>query len=223
MKAICKRFARQRPASPTGATARRAPIEAALTAFTIVSYVLWQKSFAIYRYLIPLEVLAPIMMYIFVAALVASERRRRIVLATLLVAVVLAGNPLRQPRRAWGSDFFGTRVTQAAVPPTSLLLIASYEPLAFAAPAFPSTVRLVRIQSNFFSPDEQTRLAAEIGTIISTHRGPFRLLSHVKQRVQAARALSAYGLQIDGEGCEPLINRVDDGIELCVVEGARPS
>lgn len=218
VKVIHERLARQRPASPTTAAARTAaPVEAALAVFTIVSYVLWQKSFAIYRYLIPLELLAPIMISIFVGWLVGSQRRRTIVLATLLVAVVLVGKPLRQPRRAWGSDFFGTRVSQAAASPTSLLLIASYEPLAFAGPAFPPTMRLVRIQSNFFSPDKETRLAAEVRAVVSAHRGPFRLLSHAKHRVQAERALSAYDLRIDGEGCAPLINRVDDGVELCVV------
>jgi hypothetical protein len=76
----------------------------------------------------------------------------------------------------------------------------------------------VRVQSNFFEPTATTMLAKEIRTIITEHRGPLRLLSHRRHRALAQRAVGAYGFHIVTDRCEPVTNRMDPDIEVCVLE-----
>jgi len=216
---LLERYSARRAAEVTGATPTAwARVDVALLAFMVVSYVMWQKKFSIYRYLIPLELLAPLVIYLLVCFLVPSQRRRVLVTAILLAAIVLGMRTPTWVRRDWGRDFFGTSVRAGAVPSTSLVVIATYEPLAFVAPALPPEARIVRIQSNFFEPSATTMLATEIRSIIATHRGPVRLLSHRKHRSLAQRAVSAYGFRIVTDRCESVTNRMDPEIEVCVLE-----
>jgi hypothetical protein len=219
VKVLLERRSARRAAELTGATPTAwARVDVALLAFMVVSYVMWQKKFSIYRYLIPLELLAPLVIYLLVCFLVPSQRRRVLVTAILLAAIVLGMRTPTWGRRDWGRDFFGTSVRPGAVPSTSLILVATYEPLAFVAPALPPEARIVRVQSNFFEPTATTMLAKEIRTIITEHRGPLRLLSHRRHRALAQRAVGAYGFHIVTDRCEPVTNRMDPDIEVCVLE-----
>ena len=193
-------------------------LDVALIAFSVISYVLWQKKFSIYRYLIPLELLAPIVIYVCVSRLVTSASRRAVITVIILAAIVLGMRAPASSRRSWSPDVFAATVHADAVPPTSLVLVATYEPLAFVAPALPPAARIVRIQSNLLEPDATTMLAKEMRTIIETHRGPLRLLSHRHHRALAERAVRQYGLHIETDRCEPVVNRMDPDIEVCVVE-----
>ena len=219
VKALVERRSARRSAGGTGGIPTVwARVDVALLAFMVVSYMIWQKKFSIYRYLIPLELLAPLVIYLLVSVLVASQRRRVLVTAILLAGIVLGMRTPTWVRRDWGRDFFGTSVRAGAVPSTSLILVATYEPLAFVAPALPPEARIVRVQSNFFEPTATTMLATEIRKIIDTHRGPVRLLSHRRHRALAQRAVGAYGFQIVTDRCEPVTNRMDPDIEVCVLE-----
>jgi hypothetical protein len=208
---------RWRSALGRGST-RVSRVDLALLAFTIVTYVVWQIQFSIYRYLIPLELLAPLVMYILLSRLVEPMRPRRIVLVLALVGVFLCMRAPGGGRIPWHREYFGTRVAAAAVPPTSLMLVGSREPLAFVVAALPPSVRVVRIQSNMFRPELRTRFAAEIRDVIGSHRGPIRLLSHAARRAEAEQGVAAYGLHIAPETCAPVVNNMDSGIEICVVE-----
>jgi len=217
-RALLDAYAARHSSAARGAGAMRlSRVDLALLVFAVVSYVVWQRQFSIYRYVIPLELLVPVLIYVLLSRLVASERRRILLLVMLLAGVVVCTRSARYRRVDWHPELFGTRADAASVPPTALLLIASREPVAFVVPAMPPSVRAVRIQSNIFRPELRTRLAEEIRAVVAAHQGPIRLLSHAKGRGEADRAVAAYGLRVVEGTCEQVPNHMDSGVELCVV------
>src|SRR5439155_22201677 len=87
-------------------------VAAALFAFAAVSYVIWLKMFAIYRYIVILEMLSPLLISAAVGLWPLSARARILVAASVLLWVQ-ASSRLIAPDRAPAGDPY----IQAAIPP----------------------------------------------------------------------------------------------------------
>jgi hypothetical protein len=191
-------------------------VHVALSVLFLVSFVVWETIFSIYRYLIPLELLAPIVLYILVSRVI---RRRHTRPAVCLALFVVIAGAMRAPdfgRLPWGEDWFGTKVPRMAESNGGLVVMTSAEPLAFVVPAFPRGMRFIHLEG-IFSPTTETRLAAEARRIIAEHPGPLYLLSHRRGAAESRQTLVAYGLDAYWDRCVPVENRADPGVLLCEI------
>jgi hypothetical protein len=119
--------------------------------FFIPSYVLWLKMFSIYRYIVPLELLSPVLIIIILRYIFPFEKVLLRISLTTLTLIILTTAPLHWGRLPWGESFFDVRIPNIKNLAQATVVMAGYDPLSYVIPYFPAGTRFVRIQSNFVS------------------------------------------------------------------------
>lgn len=121
-----------------------------VVAFFVVSYLLWQLMFSIHRYLVVLELLAPLLLWCGWVRLRPTAGGMRVagwlVLACVVVSLVGRGN---WGHESWAASAF--RVQQPAMPQAerSVVLLVGGEPQAWRVPLLPAQARYASVASNF--------------------------------------------------------------------------
>jgi hypothetical protein len=141
-----------------------------LLLFALVGYLAWMKLFSIYRYLIPIEMLAPLLVWILVERLAAPRVARRVggwvvLLATLVVF----------PFGTWGHAGWGDKAFSAQLPafehPESTLVFTAHgnPPMGWLATFVPRDVRVISLGAGF---PETPAYVARIQAVIANRPGP---------------------------------------------------
>jgi len=182
-----------------------------------VAYVLWLKLFSIYRYLVVLEMLAPLaVMLIFEGLPRRWAFNSGMAVVVLLCATTSPAVWIRMP--------FAEKAVQVDLPPIadpdhSLVLIAGHEPLSFLIPAFPEAMRFLRIDSTFTNPDQTgvpfNRVMKEQ---IDAHQGPLLALFIPSERHDVIKRLGNDGLVLQTEECGKVTSPIEAAdYALCAV------
>jgi hypothetical protein len=124
--------------------------------FVALSFVLWMKLFSIYRYIVPIEVLAPLVLVMLLDRLLPAHIARR-ASAWLLIAataIVVTGGA-----RTWGHEGWADPLYHAKLPPlvrserTTVVIKSTTTGWAWIASLFPETVAFTQIDSSFPATD----------------------------------------------------------------------
>lgn len=187
-----------------------------------LSYLAWLKMFAIYRYIVPLEMLAPLGVLISLGCIPGSARSRLIIAGTVLTLCAATS-----VRGDWGRVPWGNRYVEIKMPalaPNTMALMAGYEPIGFIATALPPEIPVLRIQSNFMHPDDTpSRFTDIMKARIAAHQGPLALIYAPQDKKNVDQALNEYRLDLDRNSCVPAPNSLDNrGIVLCTGVVKRP-
>ena len=184
-----------------------------------VTYALWVAMFCIYRYLVPLEILAPLAI-VMAAGLLPVPRRAALALAAgLLVLVQATVQPANWGRAAWTDRWVEVQVPPIADPDHTMVLMGGYWAFSHVIPAFPPRIPFVRIQSNFLQPDSVGNgYLALMKDKVGAHRGPFLMLSTIPDTAGAARAAALLGLRVDQNDCRAIPNNLGESLNLCSVQ-----
>lgn len=165
-----------------------------------LAYVVWLKLFSIYRYLVVLEMLAPLAVMLIFAGL-----PRRLALNGGLAVVLLLCVTTRPA--VWIRLPFTDRAVAVDLPPIAdpehaLVLIAGHEPLSFLIPAFPESMRFLRIDSTFTNPDQTgVPFNKVMKEQIDAHQGPLLALFIPSEQHDVVKRLGDDGLALVTEGC----------------------
>lgn len=186
-----------------------------------LSYAVWLAMFAIYRYAVPLEMLAPLLIALTIAMLPLKSGTRGQITLFLLVVIVATIQPGDWHRRKEWLD----RFVEADIPPIknssrTMLLMAGFEPYAHLIPLFPPDMRTVRIQSNFASPNQDKGINKILHKTVEDHKGDYLILIPPYQRALAQEALSHYKLAASWKDCRKVIDKLYDNaaLDLCPVQ-----
>lgn len=194
----------------------------ALTRFTLLAlaaaYGVWLYLFCIYRYLVTVEMLAPLAI-VMTAGLLPLGRRLRVALAlALLLLVQGAMTPANWGRMAWTPRWVEAEVPPIADPDHTMVLMGGYWAISHVIPFFPPQIPFVRIQSNFLQPDSVGNgHLAWLQARVAAHRGPFLMLSTIPDTAGAGRAAALMGLRLNPAGCRPIPNNLGEPLALCPV------
>jgi len=194
-----------------------------LLAAAAITYFVWLLMFGIYRYAVPLEMLAPLLIVLACGLLPFTIKVRETVIAVLLIMTVLSVSPGNWSRReAWLNRF-----VEADIPPLGnsgdlMILMAGFEPYSHLVPEFPPDIAFLRIESNFSSfsgPDDKTGVNRILRRRIRAHNGPFMLLIQPYNMDLAKDALHNVGLEVANEPCKTVTDRLyeDTKLDLCKV------
>ncbi|CAO3423158.1 hypothetical protein [Azospirillum doebereinerae] len=184
-----------------------------------VTYALWVAMFCIYRYLVPVEMLAPLALVMAVGLLPLARRLRIGLAAGLLVLLQLTIQPADWGRVAWADRWVTAEVPPIADPDNTMLLMAGYWAIAHVVPSLPPRMPVVRIQSNFLQPDSVGNgYLAILKDKVAAHRGAFLMLSTIPDTAGAAKAAALLGLRLDMASCRPIPNNLGETLNLCAVE-----
>jgi hypothetical protein len=178
------------------------------------AYIVWLKLFAIYRYLVVLEMLAPIVLWIVIVRTPIGLRGRIACISAVGLLLLATTQPMNWGRKDWSDRYFAASVPGLAAPEKSLVLMAGRSPLSYLVPLFPPPVRFVRLESNFYRPSRGPRsMNQRLRALISAHEGPLYLLFDRGEERRARFAGEFYGLTISENDCtmlesEAILNRL---------------
>jgi hypothetical protein len=165
-----------------------------LLASAAVAYGLWVVMFCIYRYLMPLEMLAPLLA---VAALGMLPLPRRGLIALALVALLVATTrPADWLRVAWADKAVAVDLPAVAQAEGTLVLLSGHEPLSFLIPAFPPGMKFLRIDSTFTLSEGDTGFRRLFRQTIESWPGPIASLHIGAEEHDVVRKLAEYGLEL---------------------------
>ncbi|WP_448189327.1 hypothetical protein [Azospirillum sp. sgz301742] len=183
-----------------------------------VTYALWVYMFCVYRYLVPVEMLAPLAIVLAAGLLPLSVRARLAVAGALLVLVQATMQPADWGRVPWSRQWVQAEVPPVADPDHTMLLMGGYWAISHVLPLFPPQMPVVRIQSNFLQPDSVGNgMRGVLERRVAGHTGPFLMLSTIPDTPGAAKAAALLGLTLDPQGCRAVPNNLGETLNLCPV------
>lgn len=159
----------------TGAGVRGdAPGARLLLVFFALSYLIWLKLFGIYRYMVPLELLAPLVLWLLLHRLCSLPVARAIG-AWCLVLAAVAG----LPRVNWGHHYngeksFTVQVPAFAEPEQSMVFTVHGDPpMSWLVPSFPNRLAFAALGSGF---PESPAFAGRVAQMVAARRGPLYVM-----------------------------------------------
>ena len=180
--------------------------------FVVVGYVAWMALFNIYRYLVTIEVLAPLLVFVLLGQLLHYEAARRAALWSLTAATLLV---LIGGVRTWGHERWHYRAFRAEVPAladpsrTTAVILARDPPLAWLATLFPHDVAFAGVGGGLLETrayDARVReiVAARGGLAFAILEGRRDALAENRSiAAKAAAAYAAHGFALDPDSCSP--------------------
>lgn len=124
-----------------------------LLVFFGVAYALWQAIFSIHRYLVVLELLAPLVLWIVCRHAFAARANRKaawLIGACALVAVVGWKD---WGHESWARDSFQVEQPVLGDPAASSVLLVGDEPQSWRVPLLPSQARYIGVATNISETD----------------------------------------------------------------------
>jgi hypothetical protein len=151
-------------------------------AYWLVGYLVWAAAFYYYRYMTPLEFVAPIALVVLLAALL-PPRATLPAAVGLSLALVAWSRTQSWGRGDWQENWFGLELPTLARRPDALVLLAG-GPVGFALPAFPPSARFAHVTA--IRDKGGTELFdRELASAIERQRGPLLLLSSFRVDARA--------------------------------------
>lgn len=198
------------------ATGRRhltpvSPAVRALAIFAIVSYVVWLSLFAIYRYLIPLELLSGVLIILCLGSLMKYRYIFSTAVTTALACIITTA-PLE-----WGHTPFRDRYVAVSAPPLpadTLILIVGLDPVSYLIPFINPATRWISVQNNFLQPNMDNGLVRRERDLVANHTGPLKVLNAGASAEKLAATLAAYRLTINERGCDQLSSNLGSEVYL---------
>ena len=187
-----------------------------LIIFFVSSFIIWEFMFSYYRYIAPLEALAPVVIFILLGKLFKKKILlyiSYIIIAFFIVVTVRTQNWGRQP---WNTSktYFGVKLPP--VPPKSLVLL-DFQPSAFLIPFFPVDARFILINSPPFSYDPFMKIKfwkKLTENTISGHKGPIFAILIKQGIVNNLLKLKKYDLTLKSS-CINIKNDINPDIVMC--------
>ncbi|MEW6428450.1 MAG: hypothetical protein AB1568_10490 [Thermodesulfobacteriota bacterium] len=185
------------------------------------SYLLWLRLFSIYRYLIVLEMLAPLLLVLALHRL-GLRRRAWLSVAVLLLLGSQAAVSFSSHRLPLDHRFVEVTVPEIRRPDDTMVLMTGYRPMAYVIPSFPPQIPFLRIHGYLTGPPPAGRSESgffkEIRRRVESHRGALFLLYHPSEEKAAHKALGAFGLQMATADCQAVTANIDDPLRFCRVQ-----
>ncbi len=186
-----------------------------LLLFAVLGYLLWMALFGIARYLVPVELLTPLLAFVLLRRLLPYVHARRAAgaLLTLASVVVLAGGV-----RTWGHEAWAGTAFRADLPPiaeparTTVVLLAADPPWAWLATLFPVDVAFVGVGGDLLNT---SAYALRARRIVEARGGPAYAIAQAhynwrEDNIAMANGWAArLGLDAGEQGCGRLRQVVD--------------
>jgi len=188
---------------------------AALFGFAAVSYVCWLGMFAIYRYILVLEMLSPLVIACAVGLWPISGRARIFAAATILLGVQAYTKTLA-PARAPATDPY----VQAAFPPIphpgrTMILMTGEAPLGYLVPSLPPQIPVLRIDGWLIQPQDGSRLTIETRRRVQAFHGDLFVIADAGEIARSRDAIAAYGLAIGEARCRNIVTNLGGPYRFC--------
>jgi hypothetical protein len=144
---------------------------AILFAFFAASYLVWLKFFAIYRYIILYEMLAPLLIIAAVGLLPLTRRRRYLALGGLCAACLLVARSDFLERAPVEDPYVQVALPPIPKPDKTMVVMTGDAPLGFIATTLPPQIPVLRIDGWMVQPRDGSGLTNSMKHRVAVHMG----------------------------------------------------
>jgi len=191
-------------------------------AFAAASYFFWLKIFAIYRYILQLEMAAPLIIALAIGLLPLSRRTQLIAIGGLFFLAMLFTRSAQLERAPLGDPYITADLPKLADPGRTMVLMTGDAPLGFIAPSLPPEVPVLRIDGWMFQPEDGSLLTRQLKARVAAHKGPLILISDAYDMGRASAAVLDYGLAIDWLKCRMFDTNLTGAYQWCPLVSRKP-
>jgi hypothetical protein len=195
--------------------------------FTVsaVSYAVWLSIFGIYRYVLTLEMLAPLLIALALYLWPISQQRRFVALAALWgFALIGTGwGDIGLIGGKWRDKFVDVSVPPIADPDHTMVVMAGVEPMGYIVPAFPPQIAFLRIDGWLDTPSSHSAFGDRMRARIDAHHGPIFGVFVEWERKRALDAFAADGLVLEGADCATIRSNVGVPLWWCALKRKAPA
>ena len=184
-------------------------------AFVAVSYVFWLKLFAIHRYILQMEMLAPILIAMAVGLWPLPRKVRLVTVGILFFFALLFTRSEHLEGAPLGDPYIQADLPKIADPARTLVVMTGDAPLGFIAPALPPQVPVLRIDGWMMQPEDGSYLTRDMRRRVAAHRGPLFLIAEAYDMGRASAAVVDYGLAIDWQKCRIFTTNLTGAYQWC--------
>ncbi len=187
----------------------------ALIAFVSVSYIAWLKVFGIYRYVLLLEIMAPLMIAATIALWPLHPRTRWTIAGGVLVVMLCLTHADLPDRAPVADPYIQVTIPPIARPDQTMILMTGETPMGYLAPSFPPQIPIVRIDGWMIKPTDGSKLTAETMARVSGYRGDLYVIFSPFEANRNRDALKAYNLAIDPKACRDIATNLAGPYAFC--------
>jgi len=166
--------------------------------FFLISYFIWIFISGIQRYIIVLELLSGLVIFLLIMTVIRTLRHSVFVFALVAVVLVASSSPPDWGRTCWSPTWYDIKTPVELTASDEMFVMLGNDPLSYVIPFFPSDARFVRIQGNF-RPSQQTKLGELIYQTIRNHTGAIYSFSTEELSDNQIQLLAKYGLAVAAE------------------------
>jgi hypothetical protein len=192
-----------------------------LLLFGAGSYGAWLVQFAVYRYIVGFEMLAPLLLLAASDWMALAPRLRLAGLGMVLLLCALVGRYDPGDHGPLGDPYVQVRGLTFPHPEAAMLLMTGFEPMGYLVTTLPPTVPVLRIDGWLAKPDDGSRLTAGMRKRVAKHQGDLFLLSDPHEDAAARRATAAYDLAIDEPACTEVTANLGGPYRFCPLRRLR--
>ena len=172
--------------------------------FFIISYIIWQLKFSIYRFTNPLELISPAVIFILLNKILKDPFHILVGFIGSVLLIVTIVNVPQWERLPFKSKFIQVQAPVLSHPENTMIIIAGGRPWSYLIPAFPPMVRFVRIGGNFFKDDRPTKFLERLKDTVEAHEGDIFLLSRQRFLRKDMNRLANFGLRLAERHAMPI-------------------
>ncbi|MDE2184304.1 MAG: hypothetical protein KGJ78_14890 [Alphaproteobacteria bacterium] len=191
-------------------------------AYAAVSYFFWIKLFAIYRYILQLEMLAPLIIVLAVGLLPLPRRTQIIGLGALFFFALLFTRSAHLEGAPLGDPYITAEIPRIADPDRTMVVMTGDAPLGFIAPELPRQIPVLRIDGWMMQPEDGSYLTREMKKRVYAHKGPIFLIADAYEMGRASAAVLDYGLAIDWRKCRIFTTNLAGAYQWCPLVRRNP-
>lgn len=212
---------RKRAVTPAGLDRPSRDKYAFMAVFFVVSYIVWQVNLPYYRYIVPLELLSPVLIAVLLSHIVKGRTWFYISVAAAFISIISFAKVPDWGRASWSDTLFGLEKPPVAIEPDSVVVMAGVRPYSYIIPHFPEEVRFVRVESNFTAPHKDTKFQAEIRELLKNHNGPAYILVPFPNILQIESTAGKFEMYAVKEECRTF-SSIEDQFIICRLGRAFP-
>ena len=192
-----------------------------LFAFSAVSYVVWLKIFAIYRYILLLEMLAPLLILAAVGLFPLARRARILLLAGIAFVILVTARSDFLERAPLGDPYIQAALPPIARPADTMVLMTGDAPMGFIATQLPPPIPVLRIDGWMVRPRDQSEMNRAMKQRVIAHLkagGDLYLIADATEIARARDALSDYDLAIRWPECQQFDTNIIGTYQWCPLQ-----
>jgi hypothetical protein len=184
-----------------------------LAVFFIISYVLWEIQFSIYRYILPLELISGILIVNFLSFLINLPLARRVILVLSSVVIMLYTVYPNWGRSKFDDTYF--KVTGLEnISSGSLILFHGDIPVSYIVPTRPD-LQFISINNNLLSWDQKNLSVDKVRNELSNKsRKKYIIYAGQLSQSEKIKLEESVKLSVD-ESCGEIKSNVGESLRLC--------